>query len=362
MGTHVLMKSFLVRSMPRSPAIRLTVRALNRRDVLTRLGAVAGATALAGCERLNLPEGAADTAPPGTGDVIPPITPNDDFYVTSCCGSPDVDPAAWSLRIVDGISGGELGSLDTAALDAMDGRDKEHTLECIGGGPYNRAIGNAIWTGLPLPELLDLLGIEVPSGAVEIVITGADDYATSIPITDLDKPLWLVWRMNGEPLPTAHGTVIRLLNPGRYGTKNPKWITEIRFVDEPFVGYWESRGWSNSAEYKANTFFLSPDYNAVVTAGAVRLLGTALAGSDPVARVEVSLDGGRTWTDAEITYQNGPDIWTLWAFDWDAEAGDYDLQVRATTESGVLSNADPDGTDPSSGYDGSMLIHVSVRT
>ena len=254
-----------------------------------------------------------------------------------------------------------LATLDLATLEAMPAREREHTLECIGGGPYNRAIGNAIWTGLPLVEIFEALGVSVPAAAIELQFTGADDYQTSIPITDLDAPVWLVWKMNGEPLPDRHGGTARILTPGRYGIKNPKWLTEIRFVTEPFLGFWESRGWSNTAEYRANTFFMSPSASAVLTAGPVRFLGTAFAGSDPIARVEVSTDGGDRWTDVEITYQNGPDVWTLWAFDWDAVAGDYQIRVRATTESGNQSALEPHGTDAFSGYDGSMQIDVSVR-
>ena len=341
----------------RPPAVRLTLRTVTRRDLLTGAGA---AVALVSCDRLDVPEGT-DTALPGPGDVLDPISSNDDFYVTSCCGTPEIDRTAWTLVIEDDVAGERVATLDLAALEAMAAREREHTLECIGGNPNNRAIGNAIWTGLPLVEILDALGVTVPPSAVEIVFTGADDYQTSIPIADLDKPIWLVWKMNGEPLPDRHGAPARILTPGRYGTKNPKWVTGIRFVREPFLGFWESRGWSNSAEYRANTFFLSPPASAVLTAGPVRFLGTAFAGSDPIARVEVSANGGERWEDAEITYQNGPDVWTLWAFDWDAVAGDYEIQVRATTESGKQSSPEPDGTDPWGGYDGSMRIDVSVR-
>jgi len=342
----------------RPPSVRLTLRTVSRRDVLAGVGATA---ALASCDRLDVPEGT-DTGLPEPGDVLPPITSNDDFYVTSCCGTPELDRATWTLTIADDVSGQNVGTLDMATLEAMKAREKEHTLECIGGSPYNRAIGNAIWTGLPLVEIFEAMGIDVPGEAIELQFTGADDYRTSIPITDLDVPVWLVWKMNGEPLPDRHGGTARILTPGRYGMKNPKWVTEIRFGTKPLLGYWESIGWSNTAEYQANTYFISPSASAVLTAGPVRFLGTAFAGSDPIARVEVTTDGGESWTDAEITYQNGPDIWTLWAFDWEAVAGDYTIQVRATTESGKKSALEPSGTNAWGGYNGSMQIDVSVRS
>jgi hypothetical protein len=167
--------------------------------------------------------------------------------------------------------------------------------------------------------------------------------------------------MNGDPLPPEHGYPARLLSPGRYGTKNPKWVTEIRLVDEPFLGFWEERSWSNDASYLPNAFIRDPRDNDEVRAPIV-VLGTAFAGSDEIARVEISTDGGATWTDAELTYQNGPDIWTLWRFDWDdAEPGDYDVRMRVTTVSGAMSSEDPDGTNFLNGYDGGMEISVRVK-
>lgn len=337
--------------------VRIDVRFVSRRGFLERAGAALGVGAVAGCDTLVLPDGAGEDL-----DEIPPITDNDDFYVTSCCGTPSVDRDAWSMTITDETGGGDvpLATLDLAEVEALGGRDKEHTLQCIGSHPNNQAIGNAIWTGLPFAEILDALGVTAPDSAVEIRIEGADGYATSIPITDLDAPIWLVWRMNGEPLPDAHGATVRFLVPGRYGTKNPKWVTKVAFIDTPFVGYWEELGWSNTAEYRANGFIAQPDEGEQIAAGPVRLLGTAFAGDDPIERVEVSVDGGETWQDATITYANGPDVWTLWAFDWDATEGEHTLVVRVTTASGAMSDPAPLGTNLLEGYDGSMQVHVTV--
>ena len=85
----------------RPPSVRLTLRTVSRRDVLAGVGATA---ALASCDRLDVPEGT-DTGLPEPGDVWPPITANDDFYVTSCCGTPEIDRAAWTLtgRFLKGL-------------------------------------------------------------------------------------------------------------------------------------------------------------------------------------------------------------------------------------------------------------------
>ena len=140
---------------------------------------------------------------------------------------------------------------------------------------------------------LDIAGIEVPEDAVEMVFFCADGYDVSIPITDLDTPMWLVWEMNGEPLFPAHGPPFRFLVPGRYGTKNPKWVERFEFSPIPHEGYWERRGWSNDATYKPNALTLSPSAYAVFgEGGAIRVQGSAFAGLDPVTLVEWTEDDG----------------------------------------------------------------------
>lgn len=321
---------------------------LSRREVV----AVLAVTPLVACDK-----GPAILEDADDPDPIDPITSNEDHYVTSCCGTPNVEVADWKLTIFNGTT--ELASLDMDWLEQQDTQDKEHTLECISASPYHHAISNAIWTGRPLQELFDLLGVVVPDEAIEMVFTCADGYSTSLPVSDLDKPVWLVWRMNGEALPDAHGFPVRLLVPGRYGMKNPKWIETLSFVTEPYTGFWESYGWSNEATYRANALVRDPGRTSRVRAGLLRLQGTAYAGRDPVVAVEVRVDGGE-WTPAEIDYAPGPDIWTLWHFDWQGEEGMHTLQARCTTESGAMSIDDTAGSDQYSGYDGSMEIEVEV--
>jgi len=328
---------------------RARVTSLRRRDVLIGAGAAAAAAACA--------PGEPDYGAPAPGGELSPITPNESFYITSCCLTPAVDRASWFL--VFAHDGAALATVDLAGLEALGGRDKEHTLECISAGPGHQAIGNAVWTGRPLGEVLDALGITVPDGTVELKFTGADGYTTSVPVGDLDLPIWVVWGMNGEPLPDEHGTVVRLLVPGRYGMKNPKWLTVVDFVSTPHVGFWESVGWSNDASYQVNGLVASPVEREVVEAGEVEILGTAFAGRDPIARVEISTDGGQTWTDAELTYVGGPDVWTQWRHLWDARPGTWTVVVRCATQSGETTRG-TEGTGSLDGYDGGMALEVEV--
>lgn len=304
-------------------------------------------------------------------DALPSITPNDDHYVTTYSSTPEISTETWTLTLLD--RGEVMQVITYAALASLQGRDKEHTLMCISGGPHNLAIGNAVWTGLPVTELLDALGLEVPDSAIEIKFTGADDYTTSIPVADLQDgtehgPLWLVWKMNGEAIPPEHGTICRFLTPGRYGTKNPKWPTRLEFVDAPYVGYWEQFGWSNDASYKTSGLFLRPSAPTSVEVGPVRVQGVAFAGKDPVVAVDIRVvgtgaDSGAdpgvgAWLPATLEYAPGKDIWVVWSFDYDALEGRHVLQVRSTTASGSVSGDSAEGTDFLSGYDGSMEVVI----
>lgn len=328
---------------------------LRRRTVLQGTAALL----VGACASDEKGDSAADPALAGATGVPPtPVTDNADFYVTSCCGTPTVDRAAWTCVVA---AAGVERSFDLAWLDGLRAREREHTLACIGGGPTNLAIGNAVWTGLPLAEVLAALGVEVPDDAVQLVFTGADGYTTALPVSDLDRPAWLVWRMNGEALPEAHGTTVRRLVPGRYGMKNPKWIVRIELVPEPHLGFWETYGWSDDASYQVAGLIHVPANRAELPPGPTLVAGSAFAGTDPVVGVEVSVDGGASWAPARLTYAPGADVWTLWEHDWEAVEGDHTLLVRVTTASGATSGPADDSAFPD-GYGGGMAITVTVRS
>jgi DMSO/TMAO reductase YedYZ molybdopterin-dependent catalytic subunit len=315
---------------------------------------------------------ATDTAAPGTSapdvtvaDVpkssgpIPAITSNDDHYVTSCCPTPKVDGKAWQLEV--SAFGKALGTLDLAFLSSLVPKTKEHTLECISAGPLNFAISNAIWTGLPILEVLAAKGLTLPEGKGGIKFTCADGYTTAIPQADLAKPAWLVWQMNGQPLPIDHGYPVRLLLPGRYGMKNPKWITSLEVIDEPYLGFWEKLGWSDAAPYKPNALVFQPEDDDKLPLGKqVVVAGPAFAGSDPVTKVELRVNDG-PWQPCAIDYAPGPDVWTLWHFDWTPpKAGTYLLQVRCQTASGQTSQDNAKRYSDYTGFGGGMAVEVKV--
>ncbi len=342
-----------------------------RRDALKAVAATAAASAAAGCDELQLP-------PVELIDEIPPITSQEDFYIQHCCGTPDIDPSTFVMEVTHGDE--VVATIDRDFVESLQARTREHTLQCIGARPRFLFISNAVWTGLPFQEVLNLavngdaaVPYELPEDVAELRFTCADGYYENLPPSDLldggdedPGPLWLVWGMNDEELTPSHGAPFRFLTPGRYGTQNPKWVRTLELATTISVGYWAepSRGsWSDEARHLTNGMIFSPPQMAALGADTVRVVGTAFAGKRGIDRVEVTTDGGATWTDAEVTYQGDPGshVWTLWRYDWVLESmGDYTIQCRVTDEDGTVSDSDPAGTADKDGYNGGMSVTVRI--
>jgi DMSO/TMAO reductase YedYZ molybdopterin-dependent catalytic subunit len=160
--------------------------------------------------------------------------------------------------------------------------------------------------------------------------------------------------MNGVSLPPQHGHPLRALWPGRYGQKQPKWITGIELIAEPYLGHWERQGWSNAAIVVPNSRIDQPKKRGVVELPTV-ISGIAFANQSGVAKVDVSTDNGATWQAAEL--MRGPTTlaWTEWHYAWsEAEPGSYVIRARVTDGDGraqrmsngrLLGGVKPNGTD-----------------
>jgi len=296
-------------------------------------------------------------------------TPNRDFYVTSYGGTPRVDAARWTLKI-DGLVERPM-TLTYADILRMPAMYAMLTLECIGNPAGGSAIGNAQWTGVKLKPLLERAGVR--RTAVYAAMRAADGYATGVPLAEIMRgENWLVYQMNGQPLPPEHGYPLRIFIPGKYGMKQPKWLTELELVSSPFIGYWEARGWSNEAWRKVNSGFFSPrpanglldilslDRSAKVTAP-VDLIGWALAGPSGVRGVEISTDRGRSWQAARLLENRSPYIWTVWRYRFaPATPGDYEVRVRATDGTGAAQSEGE--TDSYAGATAQTRLRLNVTT
>jgi len=337
---------------------------MTRRTFLKVAGAT-GAALLAGCRVADsgvaVGEGAA-SAPPATGLVPAPveilITPTGSLYTQSYGRVPSVVGHDWRLRVHGLVRQQRTLSLDE--VRAYPKVEAMRTLECIGNPVGGSLIGNVVWGGFDAAALWEEVGI-LP-GARRARFEAEDDYTTSVELSWITQPgVLLVYEINGEPLPPEHGYPVRLLMPGLYGQKMPKWIRDIEFIDFDHRGYWESRGWSDVASVQTNSIIRQPEGLARLPAGSVPVFGVAFAGLRRIARLEVRVDDGE-WRPAELLQGDSPLVWTQWAFDWRADSGRHRIAVRATDDTGFVQSTESDSVLSSAFPDGTSDIHGIVVT
>ncbi|MGC4190210.1 MAG: molybdopterin-dependent oxidoreductase [Thermomicrobiales bacterium] len=327
---------------------------MDRRRVVTRAGlalATLGGLAVLGREVARI---ANRTIVGGRHGTMPPaITPNSEFYLIS---KNFVDPSPdrgddWSLDI-GGLVKNRI-TLTAKDLQPLAGPVFVSTLTCISNPIAGPLIGTAEWTGVPLATVLSLAG--VMNGAVKVVGEGEDGYTDAIPIERaMSAEPHIVWKMNGEPLPPKHGTPVRLIVPGLYGIKNVKWLTSLTVTADDYQGYWQQRGWTDTAIIKTSSRIDVPGDRAVISSRPTEIGGIAFAGDRGIAKVEVSTDGGETWQEATIAENPSPEglSWVLWTLPWNPASGAYTLVVRAMDGTGALQTSDsaPELPDGASGW------------
>jgi DMSO/TMAO reductase YedYZ molybdopterin-dependent catalytic subunit len=198
-------------------------------------------------------------------------------------------------------------------------------------------IGNALWTGV---RVSDVLGIAGPHPDADAVLsTSHDGWTCGTPLdvlTDGRDSLFAV-AMNGEPLPVEHGFPVRMVVPGLYGyVSATKWVVdlEVSRFDE-ITAYWTSRGWSERGPVKVSSRIDVPRSGATVRSGQVAVAGVAWAQHRGIDAVEVRVDGG-PWQRAELGAVPSTDTWRQWVWRWDADEGRHDLDVRAITSDGEV--------------------------
>ncbi|MFN3476555.1 MAG: molybdopterin-dependent oxidoreductase, partial [Candidatus Methylomirabilales bacterium] len=165
---------------------------------------------------------------PQIPSLSPEVTPNEKFYrISKNLFDPVINVSKWSFDL-KGLVEQPL-RLTYGELKALPAVLQYTTLECISNEVGGDLISNALWKGVRLKTLLERAGVKAK--AKKVVFTCADGYSTGIPLAKALHPdTLLAYEMNGVPLPTDHGFPLRLINPGHYGMKNPKWITGIELV------------------------------------------------------------------------------------------------------------------------------------
>jgi hypothetical protein len=266
-------------------------------------------------------------------------------------GEPAVDPEKWSFTIDGLVDHPQRFTYDE--IRRLPPYETPLTLECISNAVGGGLIGHALWRGTRLRSLFELAGVKPQ--AKYAALYAAEGYSTGHTLERMMRPEnFLAWEMNGEPLSRRHGFPLRVILPGKYGMKMPKWLTRIEFVNHEFLGYWEWQGWSNSAERQLQAAIDDPRDRVRISGTNFVISGWAVANEAGVSKVEISTDDGRTWNEAPIFSNPMPSqVWAFWKYVWiDPPKGTHTIEVRATDGDGKLQTSSSSGEwpDGATGY------------
>lgn len=311
------------------------------------------------------------------------LTPNEAFYVRWHLGAipTQVDLRTWRLRVGGHVehmlelSMDDLRRMEAVSLVAVNqcsGNSRSFFEPRVPGGQWlNGAMGNARWTGVRLRDLLRRAGLR--AGAVQVTFNGLDegplpsvpDFVKALNVDHArGEEVLVAYEMNDAPLPMLNGFPVRLVVPGWYATYWVKALSEITVEDQRFTGYWMAPAYHIPATPGANetplapaahtvpinrmnvrSFFVRPDPEARVMAGqACALEGIAFDGGSGIRQVEVSVDGGKSFsrTAAQLGENLGRYSFRRWYLEWTPPGrGEYHLQVRAIGNSGETQPAQP---------------------
>lgn len=329
-------------------------------------------------------------------------TPTGKFFIRNNANTPDAakDPDSWKLTI-----DGEVNQKLEITLGELKKRFRPVTrrlvLECGGNGRSfftptargnqwtNGGAGCAEWTGVPLADVLRAAGVKtsaVYTGHYGIDGSLADPsrpaLSRGVPIKKaLDQNNLIVWAMNGEPLPNIHGGPLRLIIAGWPGSLSAKWLTRIwvrdKVHDGPGMGGTSYRvaikpmipgGKPDDANFRdlesmpVRSIITSPS-NGTKLAGNVRelnLRGAAWAGDLTVRRVDVSIDFGATWRQAQLRPPKNRYDWQRWTATARVPSeGYYEVWTRATDQRGTMQPHIAGNWNPQ-GYGGNPMHRIAV--
>jgi DMSO/TMAO reductase YedYZ molybdopterin-dependent catalytic subunit len=297
------------------------------------------------------------------------LTPNDRFFVRSHLYTPDIDARQWRLTVE-----GEVESPLTLTLDELRTLPEESrvvTIECAGNGRayydppvagvqwQKGAVGTARWTGVRLADVLSRA--RVRSAARYVLLDGADvplgtmpDFVRQVPIEKAVHPdTLLAYEMNGMPLPVANGFPLRAIVPGWEGAYAVKWLASIRVIDREGDSFWIKTAYRYPKRRIAPGASVSPEdmapvaglfVKSLITApldgakpgvGTVLVKGFAWAGEANITGVDISADGGSTWSPAQLGADRAPYAWRQFEYGWRVDdPGSYLIMSRATDDQG----------------------------
>jgi sulfane dehydrogenase subunit SoxC len=285
------------------------------------------------------------------------LTPTGEHYVLAHHGIARCSAATWTLT-VDGLVEREL-HLTLEQLRSRPQRAVTSFLECV-GNPLDadkptRIVSNASWTGVPLSTLLREAGVTANAAYVwlhgvdwgQFAGTDHDAYVRDLPLAKaLEDDVLVACEMNGAPLTPEHGFPLRVVVPGYYGTNSVKWLSRISLSTARPAGFYTDLYDQTLGELgvpawnvRVNSRIARPAEHEVLERGHHEIRGWAW-GDAPVARVEVSTDGGASWRLAELDPRPNGRPWQAFRYTWNAtDSGQHLLIARAYDTAG---NCQPD--------------------
>ncbi len=326
------------------------------------------------------------------------LTPTESFYVRTHFPIPSIDKDAWWLHVEGDVENSfainyeellELASVTVPVTLECAGNNRSFLEQKVKGVQWSLgAVGTAEWTGVPLSILLDRA--RAKANGRHVVLEGADGgmledpksppgelkFARSIPLAKARADVLLAYKMNGRELPPEHGFPLRAIVPGWYAMGSIKWLQRIIVTDQPFTGYyqtidyayWERRKaiaeLKPLTEMQVKAQIAKPAEGDVVPANSkVRVHGAAWTSNGEIKKVELSTDGGATWSEAKLLGESKPNAWRLWEFNWQTPtaAATQTLIARATDSLGRTQSVHRDADRGTYMINHLLPIKVEVR-
>ena len=371
-GMALAQASFRLTSIARGPLPSLeephnvrTVEVIDRRQFLIKIGATTAAITVvgAGLGRLlevnarrareqelaevmarlvdpskttNLPN-ADDPLIPAPGTRLEYTSVANHYKVFLRLEPTVIDGATWTLPIKGLVENPMVLTLEDIRNN-YEPRSQYITLSCISGRIATDLISTTRWTGISLQDLV--ADLQPTSDAQYMVFVCGDGFYETVDLDLIasDERIMLAYDWDGMPIPYDHGFPLRIWLPDLYGMKQPKWITQIEVVDEYMPGYWVARGWDEVAQVKTVSVIDTIAVDSAYQEGDQMLVpigGIAFAGARGISKVEVRLDRGGPWHEAQLRSPLSETTWVLWRYDWPFESGRHTFEVRTVEADGT---------------------------
>ena len=330
------------------------------------------------------------------------ITAVDAFYARNHGPFPDIPAEQWTLT-VDGLVNNAL----TVTYDQLTTKFTQHsvvaTLACAGNrraellkirpipgkDPWEHgAISTAQWRGARLADILDTAGVPREDG-LHVAFAAPDvaqearpvqPYGSSIPLSKaMSEEVLLAWQMNGQPLPRAHGGPVRVVVPGYIGARSVKWITAITAQPAPSENYFQALDYRilppeadpdsvaagegiSLSTLALNCDILVPTDGDQIPAGTLTIHGYGITGDGhSIERVDVSLDDGHTWQQADLHPAPSRWSWRPWSLTIDVAPGPLNITARAWADTGITQPESAAALWNPRGYGNNAYAHIELN-